>query len=238
MTQRYPEQWREGCPLHYHDTASAYQKGCRCDTARDAQRHRDKMRTTGRWPAQFVDATGTARRIRALAAMGWSSTYVGQQLGFSAQAVGCVCGQSRVLRSTADKYKAVYDEHYLRRGPSDAAVREANRRGWAPPLAWDNIDDPAEQPQHTAAASRSPIPRNRLAEDIVEAAFDWRRPRMSHREQRHVVDTAMDERGMVVADVALMLGLTVCAVRQTRTRSNQARAGKQRESKDEMRVAS
>ena len=31
-------------------------------------------------------------------------------------------------------------------GPCLRAARWAKSRGWAPPLAWDNIDDPTEQP--------------------------------------------------------------------------------------------
>jgi hypothetical protein len=72
-----------------------------------------------------------------------------------------------VHRMTAERVAAVYDELSMVR-PVDSAVRGrgqirihdrqrrmAKRRGYAPPLAWDNIDDPNERPNMRPARYRS-----------------------------------------------------------------------------------
>jgi hypothetical protein len=55
---------------------------------------------------------------------------------------------SRVHRGTAGQVARVYDELAMTPGPSTRARDAAARRGWVPPLAWDDdeIDDPQARP--------------------------------------------------------------------------------------------
>lgn len=128
-----------------------------------------KRRYLNRNQLLMVPALGTQRRLRALFALGWTSRDLAPLLGVGVARVGYLASdkQSTVLPETAAKVAAVYerlsmtvpaDPEHL--SPRHCAVharqrRLAVRRGWAPPLAWDNIDDPDEQPtdwRYTPAA--------------------------------------------------------------------------------------
>ena len=60
--------------------------------------------------------------------------------------------RDHVRRSTAERIAALYDRWCMTPGPAATRNRAmAVRRGWAPPLAWNNIDDPDEQPRGVRA---------------------------------------------------------------------------------------
>lgn len=104
----------------------------------------------------LVDATGTKRRLQALAALGWSWTLLGGKLGMSGAGVGFTAlHRGVVYPETKEKIKALYDEMSML--PAVVVVghdkiernkRMARRKGWLPPLAWDDemIDDPFALP--------------------------------------------------------------------------------------------
>ncbi|MFF2621214.1 hypothetical protein [Oerskovia jenensis] len=110
---------------------------------------------------RVVDGTGTIRRLRALAALGWSLTDIGTRMSWSKAAVSYLRGRNRrVLRSTAVIVAEIYDELSMSLpSPSTPTERadvartrlHAARAGWAPPLAWTDIDDPDEVPDLGAA---------------------------------------------------------------------------------------
>src|SRR5207248_8683430 len=52
--------------------------------------------------------------------------------------------------STAAKVANLFERWSATRGPSVRARNHAAKLGWLPPLAWDNIDNPAEQPAPVA----------------------------------------------------------------------------------------
>lgn len=102
------------------------------------------------WAATLadVDATGTHRRIRALAAIGYTQEDIGARIGVIQRHIAGILGRDKVSAATAAKVAKVFDELHLTPGPSEIARRRAKLKGWAPPLAWDDdtIDDPAAQP--------------------------------------------------------------------------------------------
>lgn len=128
-----------------------YRRGCRCTLARAAEaaysRKRRSLRMTG-YPGE-VDATGTRRRLRALAVMGWNSVDIAAKLGITKQ---CVeqwrKRETAVFTTTHRRIAALYDELSMIPGPSPISRKRAIGEGWAPPLAWDddNIDDPTALP--------------------------------------------------------------------------------------------
>lgn len=98
-------------------------------------------------PGGELSALGTKRRLRALAAIGWSLRYQGGHLGgTSGYATNLLTGGDVVLSSTAAKVDAMYRELSATPGPSRRSKANAQRKGWPPPLAWDDIDDPDEEP--------------------------------------------------------------------------------------------
>jgi hypothetical protein len=123
-------------------------------------RHRECRRATA---AHFrlvppVPAAGTRRRLRALARVGWPAAAIAARLGMAVpagiaeRAVGRVQGgkipelPSWLAAAVATLYDDVWDVY----GGCEDAAAFAHRRGWAPPMAWDDnpgdphyIDDPA-----------------------------------------------------------------------------------------------
>lgn len=161
---RYPpihrgEPTRRDCPhggKHHHGTADAYIRDhCHCIPCRQAKNAfnrawRIRAYTRGR---DNIDATGTIRRVRALAALGWSLVEQGRVAGFDVTQMRRLCrGQKTVRRETADRVRALYDALSMRtpvESPSAGKTRAwAARNGWAKPLQWDDavIDDPAAKP--------------------------------------------------------------------------------------------
>lgn len=94
----------------------------------------------------LIDATGMRRRIEALMCLGWSYELVGNRAGVTGGAVRRWRRTASMERATVRKITRVYDELCMTPGPSKGAAAMAKRMGYAPPLAWDDIDDPDERP--------------------------------------------------------------------------------------------
>lgn len=115
-----------------------------------------------------VPSRGTTRRLQALYALGWTAREMGERLGVSSARVGHMMNGAWafVLPSTARAVDELYrslnmvvptDRAPSRRGEvrvHQRARRDAQRRGYAPPLAWDDIDHDAH-PHGTEPARRT-----------------------------------------------------------------------------------
>jgi len=126
-----------------------------------------------------VEALGTARRIRALVALGWSQTKLAGHLGWTpANFAALTHGERPVNQRTADKVVAMYEQLSMRRPPEGshrdriAASRARNyakAHGWLPPLAWD--DDGLDNPEYVPT-----VPKDKgLAHDGIDEAAIIRR---------------------------------------------------------------
>lgn len=99
-----------------------------------------------------IDPTGTQRRLRALRAIGWTWDQLAVELGVS-RSVAFQWGVDKprgVYRETAQTVADAYARLSMQPQTgwvADRARVRAARLGYAPPLAWDNIDDPREKPQ-------------------------------------------------------------------------------------------
>lgn len=101
-----------------------------------------------------IDATGTRRRIQALVAAGWPFTVLSRVTGIHDRPLGSLARATQVTAGTARKVEAgcrrlvtYTPEQYG--VPSQAraiARRVAERNGWVKLGAWDDIDDPACEP--------------------------------------------------------------------------------------------
>jgi hypothetical protein len=131
---------------------------CRCNLCREAERIHAKRWREHRAQPGYVNPAGTARRIRGLHAIGFTFTDIAAELGtrpeWPAQLAHHHTAPQRVLRRTADKVDAVTERLLTQlrvEGPptgqaATAARNTATRHGWHPIHAWDDIDDPDEQP--------------------------------------------------------------------------------------------
>lgn len=113
-----------------------------------------------------VDATGTRRRLQALATQGWTLAQLAARAGLpDRQAVDRAMRASTTSAGTARTIRALYDQLWNQR-PTPAnrheqaaitrTIRYAKKQGWAPPLAWDDdtIDDPDAAPDTGEHARR------------------------------------------------------------------------------------
>lgn len=128
-----------------------------------------------------VDATGTRRRLRALAAEGWCTRQLARRAGCAGYASLAEIISGRKTRVRASTHKSVADLYDALDGtPAPTGTREdrisatkaaerAASGGWAPRAAWDKagINDPAAGPcWERVRAGRGSRSAADLAEDI------------------------------------------------------------------------
>lgn len=97
--------------------------------------HKPSAQTT----EPFVPRVGSVRRIQALLFMGWGHDQMREHSGVRTAVVLHQKGLW-VTRSTHDAIAAMFSELAMRQGPSARTRARAQQRGYASPLAWDDID--------------------------------------------------------------------------------------------------
>lgn len=122
-------------------------------------------------PTATIDGTGTARRVQALVAIGWTLTAQAGRVGWLLSNYAALTQGRPVLVQTADLIRDLYDRMSMTPAPpgfgTTRARRLAQSKGWVPPLAWDDdeIDDPAATPAVDAPTRKPPAARS--SEDFV-----------------------------------------------------------------------
>lgn len=100
-----------------------------------------------------VRSLGTARRLQALAAIGWPTEVIAAELGLTPPFVQRARRRYQptvsfgVHRAVAELYRRIHGQ----RGPSGAIALYALRQGWAPPIHWDDdgdLDHPKSRAKH------------------------------------------------------------------------------------------
>jgi hypothetical protein len=96
-------------------------------------------------------AVGSIRRVRALYSLGHGRAAISQGSGLSVASISLLAeGRWNVIDNrAATALAAVYEELGRQRGTSWKNERRARAEAWAPPGAWDDIDDPAAVPDWT-----------------------------------------------------------------------------------------
>lgn len=104
---------------------------------------------------KYVDATGTRRRIQALRAIGYSAKAIAKAAGSAEARMQLISSgaQPTVRHWLAEKINTVFVELHDTPAPASCSAtmtrNHAKAQGWAPPAAWDDIDDPAAVPDWT-----------------------------------------------------------------------------------------
>jgi hypothetical protein len=142
-----------------HGTYSTYKRlGCQCPDAREAARLYVKRRKQGRQPRRRIDNTGTIRRLRALAALGYSTRQLAVELGISYEMVELLRRRrgGLITRDHAARVARVYNRLSGTPGGDETARKRAAFRRWPTPMAWEgiDIDDPAAVPDIGAQPRR------------------------------------------------------------------------------------
>lgn len=118
-----------------------------------------------------IDATGTRRRCQAMQARGFPLAAIAGQAGVFPRhfqkSVSCDKVTARLARLVRDVYglwwSADPGDYGVKAWVADRTRRDADRRGWHGPLAWDDdtIDDPQARPY-------VPSDEDELDEDFVD----------------------------------------------------------------------
>lgn len=90
-----------------------------------------------------VPSRGYVRRVRALQALGWSMNALAERLDADVRTLAHSLDSGHVFRRTHDAMAALYEELCMTRPDDQFANRRriiAERKGYVPPLAWDDID--------------------------------------------------------------------------------------------------
>ncbi len=174
---------------------------CKCETHRALVARAKRYREAGYDVRRNVDATGTRRRIEALACIGYSARAVAHHAHVSPMALSFVLSgaHGRVNKATAQAIASTFAALCMTPAePSRASNRARNaahRAGYAPPLAWDDIDDPQHRPSGIGYIAPT------TAE--IHAAM---RERL----------VALDRFGLSTAEIAARLNVTERTVTRTR----------------------
>lgn len=144
------------------------------------------LAVTGPAPHSWtVNSIGTIRRIQALAALGWTVRETCRDAGLSERFYAELIDKDRatIARASADAITTLYEQRSMRRPSLNAHRRRtrtiAARKSWAPPLAWNDIEDPNEQPTgvgHIPRHTHDKHTANEYDPAVVDRilAGDWR----------------------------------------------------------------
>ena len=121
----------------------------------------------------YVDATGSRRRLQALAVMGWPTRSIARELGnLDPQTYQYIqSGRTKTIRRrTAQDIAELYDRLWNQTGPSARSAELARAKGWVPPLAWDDecLDDPAAKPHAGRWSPQTLRDREQVVEDFLD----------------------------------------------------------------------
>lgn len=100
---------------------------------------------------------GITRRLQALRALGWTNSQIARLTGLYRATIRriindphCMITPATARAITLTYERAAHHPPQPRTAQQEAAVDQVRRsaldRGWAPPMAWDDIDDPRETP--------------------------------------------------------------------------------------------
>lgn len=143
----------------------------------------------------FVPALGARRRIQALMALGYTHEHMHRIAGVHTSRVLTPKGGQFVTRAMFDAIATMYERLSIRLGPSELTRTRSRKRGYVPPLCWDEgtIDDPAARP---IGAGWRPINRGSNGAAAEDTAF-------------------LLATGASIDEIARRRGITVNAVEQT-----------------------
>ena len=172
-------------------------------------------------PGRRVDATGTRRRLQALATLGWSVTSLAARSDLALRTLRRALTTTTVTAETARTVGRLYDQ--LRAEPAApgnprdqaAAARSkarGQRAGWRGPLAWDDIDHDPDEPE---ALEQSGILAVWVDVVAVERAMRGERLSLRAPERRDAV-SRLTRRGLSARCIAELLHTTVRTVTRLR----------------------
>lgn len=171
-----------------------------------------------------VPATGTQRRLQALACLGWSVGEVARQADLDRQRLDRAIRGQDVVASTVRIIAAVYERLWDQRpAPVTHAdkvavsrtINRAARAGWAPPAAWD--DDSIDNPDVAPQLEHDDVDEDLVDEHVIDLVLDGQPMRLTGRDLEVAVERLLAA-GVDVATIAGRVHTDEATVRRTRGR--------------------
>ena len=150
----------------------------------------------------LVDGTSTRRRIQGMAAIGWPLSDQGRRCGRDPRNYTYLLNAEQVTVKTARMVRELYDALSAVAPPPGRLTNRtrawAARKGYAPPLAWDDdtIDDPAAQPDLGTADDTDTVDEVAIERALAGDAVPLNRP-----EQLRAIEHGI-RRGMAQTEIA------------------------------------
>lgn len=166
-------------------------------------------------PGTLVPAEGTRRRLQALACLGWSAPAVATAAGVSLPTVHRISSSATVRVIVRNAIAAAYERLWDQEPPAETTAQRRSRTftlhaahaaGWAPPLAWDDIDTDPEPQQGEDAG---------VDEIAIALAVDGQPVRLT-REERHIALRELHGYGHFDGELAARLGVDVKTIERDR----------------------
>ncbi len=188
-------------------------------------------------PGRRLDATGTRRRLQALATLGWSVTSLAARSELPVRTLRRALTSTTVTADTARAVARLYDQlqttpaAHRTPGEQAAAARTkaaAQGAGWRGPLAWDDIDhdhdpDELDELDEAAALEQPGSPAARVDVVAVERAMRGEQLPLTALERREAV-ARLTSRGLSARCIAELLHTTVRTVTRLRSSARDAAA--------------
>lgn len=193
-----------------HGTRSRYAHGCRCRDCREASRLYHKRLREGRLTPAMVDSTGTARKLQALHAAGWSFADLAERIGRTKRWPSMLARQesptvtAATFRIVDRLWRQLRDEP----GTSVRARSWARKYGWHGPDAWsdESVEDPFAEPF-------GHIPPAFVDSVAVESALKGRPVPLTRLERHHAVHAGR-ERDWSYTRIAEALRMSVSRAKE------------------------
>lgn len=197
---------RSECPAEQHDTKWDYlHRGCRCpDRRHEVLRYR-KLRKAGLHGLAYYPSYLVARRLQALAAIGWDALTLARRLHIDEAYVKKMRLPlyDSVTSHAAEPVFALYEELCGTPGPSERMRTYARKVKWFPPLAWDDIDNLLEKP------SRGPTKKGQRPTDSARIIRAMHGEQVALTpEERTLAAVRLRDEGVALAEIARRLRIS------------------------------
>ena len=183
-------------------------------------------------PGRRLDATGTRRRLQALATLEWSVTSLAARSELAVRTLRRALTSTTVTAETARAVGRLYDQLQTapaaHRTPGERAAvartkAAAQRAGWRGSLAWEDIDGDPDDGDEPAALQTPGGLAARVDVVAVERAMRGERLPLTALERRDAV-TRLTSRGLSARCIAELLHTTVRTVTRLRSSARDAAA--------------
>lgn len=137
----------------------------------------------------MVPVGPSLRKVQALQALGHTRASIAERMGTSAQSLSNTLGRDTIKARTAVRIDEVYQALEMVVAPDSIGARQARRaaerNGWLPPLAYDDI----EEGVLAVAPGEADYSHDRLDLDLVDYVLQYHdfKPRLSPLEKSEIV---------------------------------------------------